>query len=86
MKKNKYPILLFFIISIIIIIYYLPFATSKRCGEFDICKVKFSVYVCDVTTEAGMGENTGYFGTNLRLYRKIGGFAEYFGFKDIKCD
>lgn len=85
--KNKIKIILFGLAFLLLLcIYFYPVTTDKRCGEFDVCKVKFGVYICDVTTEAGQGENTGYLETNLRLYKKIGGIAEYFGLKDIKCN
>jgi len=64
----------------------MPLKVDQNCGEFDIYKVKFGVYICDVTTEAGEGENTGYLGTNLRLYKKIGGTKEYLGLKNIICN
>lgn len=86
MKKKLKNLLLGLTFLIVICIYFYPFKIDKHCGEFDACKVKFGVYICDVTTEAGKGENTGYLGTNLRLYKKIGGIAEYFGLKEIKCN
>jgi hypothetical protein len=82
-KTKRISVLLF--LFILIGIYLYPIQTEKQCGEFYLCKVKFGVYICDVTTEAGEGEDSGYLGTNLRLYKKVGGFKEYLGFKDVDC-
>jgi hypothetical protein len=84
--KKTHHIIVITIIILLIYLYYYPFQTNKKCGEFYLCRLKFGVYKYDVTTEAGMGENTGYLKTNLRLYEKVGGIWEYLGCRDVKCD
>lgn len=85
--KNKLRItIISLLLLVLLVLYFYPFMTNKQCGEFYLCKVNFGVYTYDVTSEAGQGENTGYFRTNLRLYKKVGGFAEYLGLKDINCE
>jgi len=62
-------------------LYFHPFETNKQCGELSLCWVKFGVYEYDYDSEVGKA----YFGKDIQFYRKVGGFWEYVGLKEIDC-
>ena len=80
-KKIRKGILSIFILFIIIITYFYPFETDKRCGELSLCWVTYGVYTYDYDSEQG----NPYFGRDIIFYEKVGGFWEYIGLKEINC-
>jgi hypothetical protein len=85
MKNKKLRLLKLLVVFLslvaLIIIYYYPFETDKKCGESSLCWVKFGVYTYDYNSEAGAS----YFGKDIQFGEKVGGVYEYLGLKEISC-
>lgn len=63
---------------------------SSWKGESPVCKFRFQVFLCDWHDYGGDGDMNDWFFRlepkkygRLDVYQRVGGWQEYFGFKDI---